>query len=88
MHGARSYLACQFCLIVMSYLIISNIQSENEKLRSEIQSHRSREEKYTQEINTLKGRLYEVSKQKTHMARDLGDLQAKHEDLISQQKDD
>lgn len=67
--------------------VIANIQLENEKLKSELQSCRSYEEKLSRENKTLKGRLNEVSKEKACMVKDLEELQAKHEDLVSQQKE-
>lgn len=66
---------------------IANVQLENEKLKSELQSYRSYEEKLSRENKTLKGRLNEVSKEKARMMKDLEELQAKHEDLVSQQKE-
>ncbi|XP_006435936.2 probable ATP-dependent RNA helicase DDX31 isoform X2 [Citrus clementina] len=66
---------------------IANVQLENEKLKSELQSCRSYEEKLSRENKTLKGRLNEVSKEKARMMKDLEELQAKHEDLVSQQKE-
>ena len=66
---------------------IANVQLENEKLKNELQSYRSYEEKLSRENKTLKGRLNEVSKEKARMVKDLKELQGKHEDLVSQQKE-
>lgn len=65
---------------------IANIQSENEKLKSELQSRRSCEETLSRENKTLKRYLDDVSKEKVRMAKEFEELQAKYENFVSQQK--
>lgn len=56
---------------------------EVEKLRGELQSRQSREDKLIWEVKTLKERLTHLTGEKARVDRDYGELRATNENLLS-----